>query len=63
MAAVPICTKDMIDGAKRWLRRNRTSLTIGIGVIGIGYAASQYVFSKITEARARMTDDRIAKEK
>lgn len=53
----------MIEGVRRWLRRNRTGLTIGFGVIGIGYVAGQYVIAKITEARERMAGDRIAKEK
>lgn len=53
----------MIEGARRWLRRNRTGLTIGIGVIGLGYAAGQYAISKILEARERVAGDRIAKEK
>ncbi|KAL6713063.1 peroxin [Lecanora helva] len=52
----------MIEGARRWLRRNRTSLTVGIGVIGLGYVATQYVISKITEARERIAGERIAKE-
>ena len=54
---------NMIDGTRRWLRRNRTTLTIGIGVIGVGYAAAQYIVSKVAEARARMSDERVAKEK
>jgi len=53
----------MITATRRWLRRNRTSLGIGVGVIGVGYVAGQYVLSKISEARERMTGDRIAKEK
>ena len=53
----------MIEGAKRWLKRNRTTLTIGFGIIGVGYVAGQYVISKISEARERMTSDRIAKDK
>lgn len=53
----------MIEGARRWLRRNRTGLTIGFGVVGIGYVAGQYAISKITEARERLAGDRIAKEK
>ena len=53
----------MIEGAKRWLRRNRTGLTIGLGAIGVGYVATQYVISRITDARERMSGDRIAKEK
>ena len=54
---------NMITATKRWLRRNRTSFAIGFGVVGVGYVASQYVISKITEARDRTTSDRIAKEK
>ena len=53
----------MISATKRWLRRNRTNFAIGVGVLGVGYVAGQYVLSKITEARERMTSDRIAKEK
>lgn len=53
----------MISATRRWLRRNRTNFAIGAGVLGIGYVAGQYVLSKITEARERMTADRIAKEK
>ena len=53
----------MIEGAKRWLRRNRTGLTVSFGLIGIGYVATQYVISKITEARERIAGERIAKEK
>ncbi len=53
----------MISATRRWLRRNRTSFAIGVGVLGVGYVAGQYVLSKITEARERMTSDRIAKEK
>ncbi|KAG7007998.1 hypothetical protein G7Y79_00007g021230 [Physcia stellaris] len=52
----------MISATRRWLRRNRTNFAIGAGVLGIGYVAGQYVLSKITEARERMTADRIAKE-
>ena len=55
--------KVMIEGAKRWLRRNRTGLTVGFGVIGIGYLATQYIVSKITEARERIAGERTAKEK
>ncbi|KAF2854229.1 peroxisomal membrane protein [Plenodomus tracheiphilus IPT5] len=52
----------MIQGTRRWLRRNRTNFAIGAGVLGAGYLAGQYVLGKIGEARQRMSDDRIAKE-
>lgn len=53
----------MIASTRSWLRRNRTNLAIGAGVIGAGYLAGQYVVGKIQEARQRMSEDRIAKEK
>ena len=53
----------MISATRRWLRRNRTTFAIGAGVLGVGYIAGQYVLSKISEARERMSADRIAKEK
>ena len=52
-----------MSATRKWLRRNRTGFAIGFGVVGVGYIAGQYVLSKITEARERMADDRIAKEK
>jgi peroxin-3 len=52
----------MIGATRRWFRRNRKPLAIGAGVIGAGYLAGQYVLSKISEARERMSSDRIARE-
>ncbi|KAF7173871.1 hypothetical protein CNMCM5623_006121 [Aspergillus felis] len=52
----------MIGATRRWFRRNRKGLAIGAGIIGAGYLAGQYVLSKITEARERMSSDRIARE-
>ncbi|OKL62578.1 hypothetical protein UA08_02799 [Talaromyces atroroseus] len=52
----------MIGATRRWFRRNRKGLAIGAGIVGVGYFAGQYVLSKISEARERMTSDRIAKE-
>ncbi|RMY72986.1 hypothetical protein D0864_10306 [Hortaea werneckii] len=52
----------MIAATRRWIRRNRTNLAIGAGVIGAGYLAGQYVLGKIQEARQRMTEERISKE-
>jgi hypothetical protein len=56
-------SRKMITGTRRWLRRNRTNFAIGAGVLGAGYMAGQYVLGKISEARQRMSDERIAKEK
>lgn len=53
----------MIGATRRWFRRNRKGLAIGAGMIGAGYLAGQYVLSKISEARERMSSDRIAREK
>lgn len=53
----------MIQSTRRWFRRNRTNFAIGAGVLGAGYLAGQYVLGKLGEARQRMSDDRIAKEK
>lgn len=53
----------MLVSARRWLRNNRTPLAIGVGVIGAGYVATQYVITKLNDARERMSSDRIAKEK
>lgn len=53
----------MISATRRWFRRNRTPIAIGFGVIGVGYVATQYVLSKISDARERMSSDRIAREK
>jgi len=52
----------MFSSARGWLRRNRTPIAVGIGVVGAGYAVTQYVLSKINDARERMSSDRIAKE-
>ncbi|PYH89534.1 putative MFS transporter [Aspergillus ellipticus CBS 707.79] len=52
----------MISASRRWFRRNRKGLAIGAGVLGAGYLAGQYILSKISEARERMSSDRIARE-
>lgn len=52
----------MISATRKWLRRNRTPLAIGFGVVGVGYVATQYVLGKISDARQRMSSDRIARE-
>lgn len=53
----------MIASTRRWFRRNRANFVLGAGVLGAGYLAGQYVLGKVSEARQRMSDDRIAKEK
>jgi peroxin-3 len=53
----------MISSTRRWLRRNRTNFAIGAGVLGAGYLAGQYVLGKLNEARVRMSEERIAREK
>ncbi len=53
----------MFSATRRWLRRYRTPIAVGLGVVGAGYVATQYVLSKINDARERMSSDRIAKEK
>jgi len=53
----------MIRATRNWFRRNRTAVAISAGVVGAGYLAGQYVFGKLSEARQRMSDDKIAREK
>lgn len=53
----------MFAATRRWLRRNRTPIAVGVGIVGAGYVVTQYVLSKINDARERMSSDRIAKEK
>lgn len=53
----------MFAATRRWFRRNRTPIAVGVGLLGAGYLATQYVVGKIKEARERMSSDRIAKEK
>lgn len=53
----------MFAATRRWFRRNRTPIAVGVGVVGAGYVVTQYVLSKLNDARERMSSDRIAKEK
>lgn len=53
----------MIAATRRWFRRNRTPIAVGVGLVGAGYLATQYIIGKINDARERMSSDRIAKEK
>ena len=53
----------MFAATRRWFRRNRTPIAVGVGVVGAGYVVTQYVLSKINDARERMSSERIAKEK
>lgn len=53
----------MFAATRRWFRRNRTPITVTVGLIGAGYVVTQYVVSKLNEARERMSNERISKEK
>lgn len=53
----------MFAATRRWFRRNKTPIAIGLGVVGAGYIATQYILGKLNDARERMSSDRIAKEK
>lgn len=53
----------MLEGTRRWFRRNRSTFAIGAGALGVVYIAGQYAWSKWLEARQRMAEERIAKEK
>ena len=53
----------MLEGTRRWFRRNRTRFAVGAGTLGLVYLAGQYAWSKWLEARQRMADERISKEK
>ena len=53
----------MIAASRRWLKRNSRGIAIGAAVVGSTYLAGQYVVGKIQEARQRMSDERVAKEK
>ncbi|KAG9247099.1 Peroxin-3 [Calycina marina] len=52
----------MIAATRKWLQRNRTPFAIAVGVLGVGYVATTYVLGKISDARQRMSTDRIARE-
>ena len=52
----------MIQSTRKWLKRNRTNFAIGAGVLGTAYLAGQYALSKFSEARQRMSEERISKE-
>ncbi|KAJ4991682.1 peroxin-3 [Stagonosporopsis vannaccii] len=52
----------MLQSTRAWLRRNRTNFAIGAGIVGTAYLAGQYALSKFSEARVRMSEERVAKE-
>ncbi|KAF2086840.1 Peroxin-3 [Saccharata proteae CBS 121410] len=52
----------MMQATRSWFKRNRTNFAVGFGLLGAGYLAGQYVLGKLSEARQRMGDDRIARE-
>lgn len=53
----------MFAATRQWFRRHRTPIAVGVGIVGAGYVATQYVLAKLNDARERMSSDRIAKEK
>ncbi|RKF56960.1 Peroxisomal biogenesis factor 3 [Golovinomyces cichoracearum] len=53
----------MINASRRWFRRNKTPIAVGAGIIGFGYVATQYLLGKLSDARERISGDRIAREK
>ena len=53
----------MIAATRRWMRRNRNGIAIGVGVAGAAYFAGQYVINKISETKERLALDQRAKEK
>ncbi|KZF22576.1 Peroxin-3-domain-containing protein [Xylona heveae TC161] len=52
----------MFTATRKWFWRNRGRFAIGLGALGAGYVATQYVLAKLNEARERMSSDRIARE-
>lgn len=59
----PVNEETMFAATRRWFRRNRTPITVTVGLVGAGYVVTQYIVSKLNEARERMSNHRIAKEK
>ena len=53
----------MLDSTRRWFRRHSKKFLVGAGSIGVAYLAGQYAWTKWLEARQRMNDERISKEK
>lgn len=53
----------MFEATRNFVKRHRTNLALGFGIVGAGYVAVQYIGSKLTEARTRMMSDRVAREK
>lgn len=53
----------MLQATRNFIRRNRTNLAVGLGLVGAGYIAAQYIGSKLSDAKTRMMSDRVAREK
>jgi hypothetical protein len=51
----------MFEGTRKFLRRHRTNLVVGVGIVGAGYLVMQYIGNKLSEARNRMMNDRVAR--
>ncbi|EPS37631.1 hypothetical protein H072_8637 [Dactylellina haptotyla CBS 200.50] len=52
----------MLKQTQNFLRKNRTNLAIGAGLLGSIYVGANYVLGKFSEAKNRMASDRIARE-
>ncbi|CUS11477.1 unnamed protein product [Tuber aestivum] len=52
----------MFTATRNFFRRNRRNFAIGVGLAGAGYLVTNYVLSKLSDARERMSSDRIARE-
>ena len=53
----------MLEGTRRWFRRNRARFAIGLSALGAVYLAGQYAWNKWLEVQQRVSEERIAKEK
>ncbi|PUU80535.1 Peroxin-3 [Tuber borchii] len=52
----------MFTATRNFFRRNRKNFAIGVGLAGAGYLVTNYVLSKLSDARERISSDRIARE-
>ncbi|KAH6622058.1 Peroxin-3 [Boeremia exigua] len=52
----------MLQSTRAWLRRNRTPLALGAGLLSTAYLTGTYALSKFHDARAAAGEARVAKE-
>jgi hypothetical protein len=53
----------MFTSTRNFIKRHRTNLAVGFGIVGAGYLAVHYIGNKLSEARSQLMSDRQAKEK